>query len=325
MRVALITSIHTTVLQYEIEDLQWGFKKLGHEAEIIHEDTKWSEYNRERVFEDDYCMFIEEYKPDFIMQIDGLRYNHGWGSLYKDIPWVCWLQDRLEWLYDKNLIKLITKKDICLSICPLFTKEYLDFGYPKDCMHDMYYGVNTEKYCLDKTSNDDRFKCDIAFVTRYDSLIPGRTKWLEEMVEMALGATPDIALFGKGWDKSRFKDLYRGDVRPGPELAKLYRQPLLHLHHNPQLSYHMRPLQCLSSGGRVSIHNLANDNREQPLPYAYLFGDSNALDRQLSHVRRFRDSGELETISQHSSDWIKRHHCYTKRCRQIIDMVKAVA
>ena len=323
MKIGILTSIHTQVLQHCASDLALGFRQLGHECEVLHENTKWTDYDGSFFHPEDTLRFIDEYMPEVLIQFDGLRTNHPRCGIPNSIPWVCWVLDRLPWLYDKRCIQPLGNKDYTLAMWPEVLTELLAIGYPKETTVEMPIGVNTEIYNTTPCAASEKYDCDIAFVTRLVSQMPkSRIENRMNIARIAISLGVNVGLFGDGWDEyDEFKSYYRGRVNPGSDLCQCYQRAVLHIHANENTNWHMRTLEVMATGGRMAIYDCHDEPRGYPAPYAYTFERPEQLRRILESIKSV-SSQEHKDISLAQYEWIDKYHSWKVRAKQILDLIK---
>ena len=251
MRIGILTSVHTQVLKYCVEDLEWGFNKIGHKVEVFREDSRWCDYDGDQSTAEDFIDFLDDWQPELIVQFDGLRTNHPYAGVPDDIPWVCWVLDRLPWLQQSRYIKPLYKNvNITLAIFPELRRELIEQGYPADMTHTMTLGVNTDLFNLTPELPQSRYCCEIGFCTRLISQMPDsrkRTRMAAAMEAISTGRR--VHLYGDGWKEEGEPWMYhyQGKVDPRRELKACFQQADLTLHANEDTHWHMRVFECIAS------------------------------------------------------------------------------
>ncbi len=137
-RVLFITSRFTTVLQYVVRDLDQAFRSLGCPTATVIEgrDCVWSIAMALR-------QKVASFKPDLVVQLDHLRPELG-GAVPPEVPFACWIQDRLPNLFDKRWIAQLGHRDLSFAVWPGFTKDCLAAGYPE--VHPLPFAGNAFVY-----------------------------------------------------------------------------------------------------------------------------------------------------------------------------------
>jgi len=121
-RVLLITTRYSTVLQYSTQDAAAGFRANGFDAHVLIEPNRHRNIVHRTILD-----AIDRYKPDLVFQIDHLRHEHR-GAIPRDLPFVCWVQDRLPRLFDAGAGRAIGPTDFVLT--DLGAQLHRDHAYP---------------------------------------------------------------------------------------------------------------------------------------------------------------------------------------------------
>jgi hypothetical protein len=255
MKVGFYTSLNSTCIRYQIRDLMAGFAALGHEVDVLHEESPWSDYGDPTI--EHLLRFVEEWKPDVMLQMNGNRFHHP--PLPETLPWVNVAIDRMPWLLNYTTNALWGPRDLtCACFAPLVGE--LQAAGQRDVRY-LPIGYNAGIFTTHSEPFDPRFHVDIAFLChlprqedrlnrialRWDALAPAL--WLARHEGVTVG------LYGAGWDQwAETAPYYRGNPTNGPETHALYQQARLHIHSNEDMIIHMRLLECLGSGGSVALY-----------------------------------------------------------------------
>lgn len=158
LRVYLITSIFTTVLQYCTKDLADAFRELGCETKIWIEDKEIEAFHPYSVVHE-----MARFKPDMVLILDHLRYEYDiFGvCINHAIPFVCWILDKLSNLFDTKYIEKLSDRDFTYTINREFAKECYKSGYKEVKVLPVAY--NPKIYHPDVGVRKE-YQCDIAFV-----------------------------------------------------------------------------------------------------------------------------------------------------------------
>ncbi len=127
-RAALLTSMHTSVLQYSIADIATGLEQEGWETSIIIESVPHHCYSIRATL-----LRLREFQPDVMIQIDHLRREYD--DVYPpELPFVCWIQDDLPNLTNESAGANLHHRDFTLTCAQSsYTKTY---GYPeRQCIY----------------------------------------------------------------------------------------------------------------------------------------------------------------------------------------------
>lgn len=107
-RVLLITSHHTTVLQYSTRDAAAAFEELGWQTHLLIEQQAHHVVGQTAVMR-----AIARFKPDLIFTIDHLRSEVP--RVPAEIPFVCWVQDNLPNLTNDEAASSIGLRDFIIG------------------------------------------------------------------------------------------------------------------------------------------------------------------------------------------------------------------
>ncbi len=159
LRILGMTSRFTTVLQYSMRDLKAAFEKLGHDFQILMEPS-----DHDRSTTADSATRIEAFKPDLLFLIDHHRreYPH---LIPPNVPFVCWIQDRLPNLMHTDAGKSIGKLDFYIaSACAELTESY---QYPRSQGMTWTMATNDREYDATPLPESEltNYRCDFSYVS----------------------------------------------------------------------------------------------------------------------------------------------------------------
>lgn len=122
-RALLVTTRFSTVLQYSTRDTADAMRRLGWDARVLIETSA-----NQRLFAAAMRQSVADFKPDLVLQLDHLRYEHK--DLFPpNLPFICWIQDHLPNLRTRQAAESITDRDFVLTDAPsMYVKT---FGYPE--------------------------------------------------------------------------------------------------------------------------------------------------------------------------------------------------
>lgn len=312
MRIGMLTTRLSTVIQYITRDIAQGFADAGCEVSVL------VDYENGILLtpEDEINWFIDE-RPDIIFCVDATR--NCYGNLFpENVPWVCYHMDRLQ----KLLTPVTRDNDWNFFMFDLLCEEAVQRGYRKDRCFTIHPAANMEIFNLDapKTA-DKRFKSTVSFVCHYNSLMKNqRTVLRTAAAEIAQHM--DLALFGSGWDKHpTLASHARGLVENGEELKACYQGATVHLHANEDTHHHQRVYECLASGGNIACFHpgkIPSDVSDYLWPWMHVYHDEPSL-RYLVKSIKLHDSSELR---QARSDWVRRNHRWKHRCEAMLNLME---
>jgi hypothetical protein len=96
LKVLLMTSRFTTVLQYTVEHLATGLRALGHDTRILSETAP-----HHRMGLVSMSKAVAEYQPDLVVVPDHLRKEYD-PVFPAGLPFVCWIQDEMPSLANRS-------------------------------------------------------------------------------------------------------------------------------------------------------------------------------------------------------------------------------
>ncbi len=122
-RVLLMTSKHTTVLQYSTNDAADAFAQLGWDTRILVEREDHHVVGKEAVMR-----AAATFKPDLLFTIDHLR--HEVNDLPEQLPFICWIQDNLPNLTSQRAGQRIGRREFVIGS---WVENYVQrHGYPRN-------------------------------------------------------------------------------------------------------------------------------------------------------------------------------------------------
>jgi hypothetical protein len=155
LRVLIPVSRQTTYLKHAAEDLARSFGEQGSVCRVLVErddSTVVSESTNLRA--------IEDFDPDLILTINYTRSALGNG-VPSDIPHVCWIQDAMGHLFDRDVGSSIGELDYMVG---MVKPELIErFGYPRDRSKWMPMVASRSKFAAASTQHE--LDSEIAWVT----------------------------------------------------------------------------------------------------------------------------------------------------------------
>jgi hypothetical protein len=159
VRVLLITSRFTTVLQYQVRDLAEGFRRLGCPVEVLIERS-----SVERMTARGLTGCIARFRPDLVVQLDHLR-TEWQGLIDPRVRFVCWIQDRLPHLTRRDLIEALSDRDVTFCSWHAMKRECEALGYPD--VELLYTAADDGVYRPSEWKRPE-YVCDVAFVSNVE-------------------------------------------------------------------------------------------------------------------------------------------------------------
>lgn len=121
-RVMLLTTRYSTVLQYSTRDSADAFEQMGFETHVVIEPSDTRATTRASMRQQ-----VLAFKPDLVFQIDHLRSEHV-DVFPPELPFVCWVQDHLPNLTNRDAGSTVAARDFVLSgMKSMYVGRY---GYP---------------------------------------------------------------------------------------------------------------------------------------------------------------------------------------------------
>jgi hypothetical protein len=152
-RVLLLTSRHTSVLQYSAKDSADAFEQLGWEVKLLIEPQPWHSAGRSAVL-----TAMASFKPDLVVQFDHLRHEVA-DNMPANTPWVCWVQDHLAQLTNSAAAQTVTDTEFVLTATP---SVYVDrHGYPRESVIAVHKATRVPNRPQSWTSDGE----DLVFVS----------------------------------------------------------------------------------------------------------------------------------------------------------------
>lgn len=123
LRILIPTTRYSTYVRHAAADLAAALRELGHDAMTLEEPA-----DDARLSSIAYLRAARDFTPDLIVSINYTRAQLR-GALPADIPFVCWVQDRMPHLFDRALGAACGPLDFLAG--HIHPSLYLDFGYPR--------------------------------------------------------------------------------------------------------------------------------------------------------------------------------------------------
>lgn len=123
LRILIPTTRYSTYVRHAAVDLAAAMRDLGHDAQTLEEPA-----DDARLSSIAYLRAARDFAPDLIVSINYTRAQLR-GALPADVPFVCWVQDRMPHLFDRALGAAHGPLDFLAG--HIHPSLYLDFGYPR--------------------------------------------------------------------------------------------------------------------------------------------------------------------------------------------------
>ncbi len=185
LKVVLMTSRYTTVLQHVTRDLAEGFEQLGHQTWVLDERRPG-----EALIAFGAAEQLLEIEPDFVFVLDHIRPEYA-GLLPSGLPVVSWVLDELPTLKDPAAIALLGSLDLTYGFNSAVARGFRALGYPN--MGQLPFAVNPARYFAEPplaTAEGIAFTTHIGQFTKDPDGAPGLNAALRTRFE----ALPEILL-----------------------------------------------------------------------------------------------------------------------------------
>ena len=185
LKIALLTSRYTTVVQHVTRDLAEGFEQLGHQAFVMCEQRPG-----EAMIAFGTAERLLELEPDFVFIVDHIRPEYA-GLLPSGLPVVTWILDELPTLKDPRFISLLGSLDLAYGFNGAVARGFRKLGYPN--VDQLPFAVNPARYFAEPPLNSAR---GIAFTTHIGqfSKDPPAAPGLNALLARRFDAEPMIPL-----------------------------------------------------------------------------------------------------------------------------------
>lgn len=175
VRILLLTSRFTTVLQYHARSCMRAAQRLGYSARLLMEKDdicRITDWDMKRQF--------AEFKPHIVIELNYFRYQEI--VKQKEIVWITWVQDPMPNIMDKNTPKKLITRDLVMShfttwqtFQKLGYQDVIDAPIPADaCVYHPYQLLEVEY---------SKYQCDICFVC-HGSDVSEHINWLCEALPL---------------------------------------------------------------------------------------------------------------------------------------------
>jgi Glycosyl transferases group 1 len=185
LKVVLMTSRYTTVLQHVTRDLAEGFEELGHRTWVLNEHRAG-----ETLIAFDAAQRLLEIEPDFVFVLDHIRPEYA-SLLPSGLPVVSWVLDELPSLKDPSAIALLGSLDLTYGFNGAVARGFRALGYPN--MGQLPFAVNPARYFAEPpsaTASGIAFTTHIGQFTKDPDGAPG----LNAALTARFNALPEILI-----------------------------------------------------------------------------------------------------------------------------------
>jgi hypothetical protein len=159
LRVLIQTTVHSTFLRHSARDLAERLREIGCTAEVLVEDDTHS-----RMAGIAYLSAVDRLDPDLVVSLNITR-RQMHGFVPANVPFVCWIQDRMVRLFDPAEGEAQTDLDFLMG--HMFGELFARCGYPRERAWAQPVPVSAAKFSSEPAPADlvERFACDVAYVS----------------------------------------------------------------------------------------------------------------------------------------------------------------
>jgi len=182
LRVLIPTCLYSTYIRHSAADLARALAQLGCEAQTLIEPDRHSRFTQVA-----YLRRCAQWRPDLIVLINYTR-EHLRDALPEEVPFVCWIQDRMPHLFDEKLGAAQGELDFVAG--HLFGELFHQCSWPRERAWRFPIAVSEEKFHPGPVSDElrSRFTCDVAYIS-HQSETPQQ---LHERITTALAGSAAV-------------------------------------------------------------------------------------------------------------------------------------
>lgn len=159
--VLLYTTRYSTYIQHCIEHLGSGIRATDRNAIVFKEAEDWMWHT-----DKSYIDKLWEIKPELIICIDHPRKKH---ITPPEIPYICWLQDEMDWIYGASPEEFGRNDYIFTNLAPVFKK----LGWPAEKYQEIPIPGNGDIF---HERRGVSYNCDVAYVSNLPRWKPSDVK-----------------------------------------------------------------------------------------------------------------------------------------------------
>lgn len=161
LKILFSISFFTTILKYHVRDCIRAANKMGLETELLIEKG-----NIFRTTEFERISVLNSFRPDLLFCIDHLRFERkNFGYFPDQIIWICWVQDPMPAIMNKNTPAKLGQRDFILNHFTTW-KRFAEVGYSQNILIDAPIPASSDIYKRYDLSLEEyqMYTCDICFV-----------------------------------------------------------------------------------------------------------------------------------------------------------------
>ncbi|MHC4977335.1 MAG: hypothetical protein ACYTF7_12165, partial [Planctomycetota bacterium] len=158
LRVLVLSTAHSTFLRHSGEDLVEAWYDAGHEARLVCEPDRHTSLKAPS-----YLRVIEDFEPDLVMVCNFTRRQLA-NVIPVNVPFVCWIQDRMAHLFDPELVR--TRGRLDYFVGHLYGEVFAREGMERGSWSSPVL-VSGRKFHDGDADEElrERFACDVAYVS----------------------------------------------------------------------------------------------------------------------------------------------------------------
>lgn len=159
LRVLIPTCRYSTYIQHSAADLAEALQSLGCETHVLIEPDDFT-----RLTQLAYLREFVDWRPDLVALINYTR-EHLRDAMPGNLPFVCWIQDRMPHLFSASLGAAQGELDFIIG--HTYRELFSQFGWPRARARLHPVAVSTRKFHAApvEASLCERFECDIAYIS----------------------------------------------------------------------------------------------------------------------------------------------------------------
>lgn len=159
LRVLCVTSRFSTFLQYSMRDLRAAFERAGLVTRLAIEDRDHTLLAPDALLET-----VMSFRPDLIVIIDHHRHDH-LERFVQQVPFVCWIQDKLPHLFNPEAGRRMTPLDFTMGFG--FEECVAHLNYPAERFMPCTLAIDPEHFAPAPGVDDAEasLRCDVAYVS----------------------------------------------------------------------------------------------------------------------------------------------------------------
>lgn len=159
LRVLVLSCRHTTVVRHAAADLAGALASLGHEVRVLEEPDEHSKLTLVS-----YARAMNDLRPDLVVGINFAREPFG-AAIPPSIPYVCWIQDAMDQLFDARRGAKIGEFDFVMG--HTYPELFTTFKYPAERLIPAAMVASDTKFTPSPVRDPNRFAAEIAMISHH--------------------------------------------------------------------------------------------------------------------------------------------------------------